>query len=96
MGLWIMRLFGLVVSLISSGLVYINWQQLIRDSTYSFRIAALAPIGVVLGLYLVLFPGKAGRPETTLDKFLALLALGIGATAGAYNWYLMDPGFFGR
>ena len=95
MGFWIMRLFGLVVSLISSGLVYIYWQQLIRDGTYSFRIAALAPIGVVLGLYLVLFPNKAGRPEATLDKFLALLALGIGAAAGAYNWYLMDPDKFG-
>ena len=94
MGLWKVRLFGLVVSLVSAGLIYINWQQLLSDGTYSFRIAGLAPIGVVMGLYLALFPDKGGRPETTLDKLLVLFILVFGMAAGAYNWYLMDPGKF--
>jgi hypothetical protein len=48
------------------------------------------------GIFLLLFPGKGGKPETTRDKVIALLVLGIGLVVGLYNWYLMDPGFFGR
>lgn len=91
MGLWIIRLFGLGAAAISAGLVYYNWQQLLSKHTYSFRIAGLAPVGVVLGLYIMLFPTKIGRPETALDKFTAIFLVVIGAAAGAYNWYLMDP-----
>ena len=94
MGLWIIRLFGLGASLFSAGLIYYNWQQLLREGTYSFRIAGIAPIFVLLGLYIMIFPTKIGRPETALDKFMAILLVVIGAAAGAYNWYMMDPGQF--
>ena len=94
MGLWMMRLLGLVAGLISASLTYMNWQRLINNGTYSFRIAALAPIGVAMGLYVMLFPTKAGVPQTALDKFLAFLVLGIGVAAGAYNGYRMDPASF--
>ena len=33
---------------------------------------------------------------TARDKVVALLVFGAGLAAGLYNWYLMDPGFFGR
>jgi hypothetical protein len=60
------------------------------------KLAAFGPVGVVGGLFILLFPGKAGKPETTKDKILVLLVFVIGLAAGLCNWYLMDPGFFGR
>lgn len=88
---WQIRLFALAIALISGTMIYYNWQEVINEGTYSFRIAALAPIGVVLGIYLMFFPTKIGRPETTLDKILAFLLIAVGSAAGFYNWYLMDP-----
>ena len=90
------RLFALIIIVIFAGLMYYNWQQLIRESSYSIRLAAFGPLGVVGGFFMLLFPEKGGRPETTKDKVIALLVFGVGLAAGLYNWYLMDPGFFGR
>lgn len=90
------RLLAIVLILVSVGLIYYNWQQLTDEGSYSMKLAAFGPVGVVGGLFMLLFPGKGGKPETTKDKLIALLVLGIGLGAGLYNWYLMDPGFFGR
>ena len=30
------------------------------------------------------------------EKIIVLIVLAIGLVAGLINWYLMDPGFFGR
>lgn len=90
------RLLAIVIILIFAGLGYYNWHQLISEGRYSSKLAAFAPVGVTGGFFLLLFPGKAGKPETTRDKIIALLVLGIGLAVGLYNWYLMDPGFFGR
>jgi hypothetical protein len=92
--MWKMRLFALVIIVVSVGLIYFNWQQLIAESTYSIRLAAFAPLGVVAGLFLLIFPDKGGRPETTMEKITAMLVFFIGIAAGLYNWYLMDPGYF--
>jgi len=90
------RIFAVVIILVCAGLIYINWRQLINEGTYSMKLAAFGPVGVVGGFFLLLFPGKGGKPETTRDKVIALVVFGIGLVAGLYNWYLMDPGFFGR
>jgi Trk-type K+ transport system membrane component len=90
------RLFALILILVCAGLVYYNWHQLTVDHVYSFTLASFGPVGVVGGLFLLLFPTKAGKPETTGDKILVLVVLVIGLAAGLVNWYLMDPGFFGR
>lgn len=90
------RLLAVTLILVSVGLIYYNWQQLTDEGSYSLKLAAFGPVGVVGGLFLLLFPSKGGKPETTKDKLIALLVLGIGLGAGLYNWYLMDPGFFGR
>ena len=90
------RLLGVVIILIFAGLTYYNWQQLAGEGKYSLKLAAFGPVGVVGGLFLLLFPGKGGKPETTKDKILVLLVFVIGLAAGLYNWFLMDPGFFGR
>jgi hypothetical protein len=90
------RLFGLVLILLCGGLTYYGWYQLHNEGRYSLKVAAFGPVGVVGGLFLLLFPTKAGKPETTRDKIIVLVVFAIGLLAGLLNWYLMDPGFFGR
>jgi len=90
------RLFALVIILVSAALTYLGWHQLMREGRYSLKIAAFAPVGIIGGLFLMVFPTKAGKPETTKDKIIVLVVFGIGLVAGLLNWYLMDPGFFGR
>jgi peptidoglycan/LPS O-acetylase OafA/YrhL len=90
------RLLALVVILIFAGMIYYNWHQLNTTGSYSMKFAAFGPVGVVGGLFLLLFPAKGGKPETARDKVIALLVFALGLVAGLYNWYLMDPGFFGR
>lgn len=89
------RLFALAIILVSAFLIYQNWHELMSEGRYSMKLAAFAPVGVVGGLFLMLFPAKVGKPETTKDKIIALLVFAVGLLAGLYNWYLMDPGFFG-
>ncbi|HXT63651.1 MAG TPA: hypothetical protein VN696_11505 [Pyrinomonadaceae bacterium] len=90
------RIFALVIILIFAGLTYLGWHQLLSEGRYPFKLAAFGPVGIVGGLFMLLFPGKAGKPETTKDKVLVLLVFGIGLLAGLVNWYLMDPGFFAK
>jgi NhaP-type Na+/H+ or K+/H+ antiporter len=90
------RLLGVVLILLFAGMIYYNWNQLTNEGRYSMKLAAFGPVGVVGGLFVLLFPGKAGKPETTRDKIIVLLVLVVGLVAGLFNWYLMDPGFFGR
>ncbi len=90
------RLLAVAIILIFAGLMYYNWRQLAEEGRYSQKLAAFGPVGVVGGLFLLLFPGKGGKPETTRDKVVVLLVFGVGLAAGLLNWYLMDPGFFGR
>lgn len=90
------RLFALVLILICAGLTYYGWRQLMSEGRYSLKVAAFAPVGIIGGLFLLVFPTKAGKPETTKDKIIVMLVFGIGLIAGLLNWYLMDPGFFGK
>ncbi len=90
------RILALVIIVVFAGLIYFSWRQLKTEGRYSLKLAAFAPVGVVGGLFLLFFPGKAGKPETTTDKIIFLLVFGIGLLLGLGNWYLMDPGFFGR
>ena len=93
---WKARLLAVVIILIFVGMIYYNWHQLASEGRYSMKLAAFGPVGVVGGAFLLLFPGKAGKPETGKDKVIVLLVFVVGLVAGLYNWYLMDPGFFGR
>jgi hypothetical protein len=90
------RLLALAIIAVFAGLIYVNWHELKTKGQYSIKLAAFGPVGVLGGVFLLLFPGKGGRPETARDKIVALLVFGAGLAAGLYNWFLMDPGFFGR
>ena len=90
------RILALVIIVVFAGLIYLGWHQLKTEGRYSLKLAAFAPVGVVGGLFLLIFPGKAGKPQTAADKIIDMLVFGIGVLAGLLNWYLIDPGFFGR
>jgi hypothetical protein len=90
------RLFAILLIVISAGLIAVNWYELLTEGRYYLKLAAFAPVGIVGGLFLLLFPAKGGKPETTKDKMIALAVFAVGLVAGLVNWYLMDPAFFGR
>lgn len=89
-----MRLFGLGVIALFAGLLYYGWYELRRDGRYDMKLATMAPLGIVGGLFILLFPTRAGKPETAADKLIVFLVFILGLAAGLLNWYLMDPGFF--
>ena len=89
------RLLAIVIILVFLVLMYVNWRELTTSGTYSTKMATMGPVGLVGGLFLLLFPSKAGKPTTTKDKVIVMIVFGVGLLAGLLNWYLMDPGFFG-
>ncbi|HYW69669.1 MAG TPA: hypothetical protein VE961_01465 [Pyrinomonadaceae bacterium] len=90
------RLFAVVLILAFAALTYLGWHELLTTGRYSLKMAAFAPVGIVGGLFLLVFPSKIGKPQTTGDKVIVMVVFAIGLLAGLVNWYLMDPGFFGR
>jgi hypothetical protein len=90
------RILGLLLIVISVALIYVNWRQLLQEGRYSTKLAAFGPVVGIGGLFLLIVPSMAGKPTTTKEKIIALTVIVIGLAAGLVNWYLMDPGFFGR
>ena len=90
------RLLALGLILLSIALIYYNWHQLLITHKYNMKVAAFAPLCGVGGLVLMAFPAMAGKPNTTREKVIGMVVFTIGMAAGLINWYLMDPGFFGR
>ena len=90
------RLFALALIVVSVGLIYVNWHQLLQEGRYSTKLAAFGPVVGIGGVFLLLFPSIAGKPTTAKEKIIAIVVLAVGLVAGLINWYLMDPGFFGR
>ena len=90
------RIFALALIVVSAVLIYFNWRQLLHEGSYSMKMAAFGPAVGIGGVFLLLFPSLAGKPTTTKEKIIALIVLAVGLGAGLVNWYLMDPGFFGR
>ncbi len=66
------------------------------STVLSLKLTTFSPLGVLAGSFLLLFPEKGGKPETTKDKIIAMLVFGIGLVVGLFNLYLMDLGFFGK
>lgn len=91
---WKGRLLGLAIIVIFAGLLYYDWHMLWQEGQYYTKLAVLAPLGIIGGLFVFLFPTKAGPPETNADRLIVFLVFLLGAAAGVANLYLMDPGFF--
>ena len=90
------RALAFLLIVISAGLVYFNWHRLLQEGRYSMKVAAFGPVIGVGGVFLMFFPSMVGKPTTAKEKIIVLIVFGIGLGAGLINWYLMDPGFFGR
>jgi uncharacterized protein HemX len=90
------RALALLLIALSAGLIYYNWHQLLQEGRYSMKVAAFGPVIGVGGVFLMFFPSMVGKPTTAKEKIIVLIVFGIGLGAGLINWYLMDPGFFGR
>lgn len=90
------RIFALLLIIVSIALIHYNWRQLWQEHEYSMKLAAFAPLCLVGGIFLLLFPTKVGKPNTAKEKLVVFAVFAIGLLAGLVNWYLMDPGFFGR
>lgn len=90
------RLLGLVLVIVFAGMIYYGWYQLWQEGIYYIKIAAFAPLGVAGGIFLMLFPGMGGKPNTTKQKMIVMVVFAFGLVAGLINWFLMDPGFFGQ
>ena len=89
------RLLGLVLVILFAGMIYYGWYQLREEGVYYIKMAAFSPLGVVGGIFLMLFPAIGGKPNTTKEKIIVMVVFVIGILAGLVNWFLMDPGFFG-
>lgn len=90
------RILAVVLIIVSVGLIYYNWHQLQQEGIYSMKLAAFGPLLTIGGIFLLLFPSMGGKPTNAKEKIIALIVFAIGLAAGLVNWYLMDPGFFGR
>jgi hypothetical protein len=89
------RLFGLALVILFAAMIYYGWYHLRETGEYYMKMAAFSPLGVIGGIFLMLFPNSGGKPETTKQKLIVLVVFAIGILAGLVNWFLMDPGFFG-
>lgn len=89
------RLLGVALIILCAAMIYYGWYQLRTEGVYYIKMATFAPLGVVGGIFLLLFPGMGGKPNTPKEKVIVLVVFVIGILAGLVNWYLMDPGFFG-
>lgn len=89
------RLFGLLLIVVFAGMVYYGWYTLRTEGVYYLKMATFAPVGVVGGIFLLLFPAMGGKPNSGRQKVIVLAVFAIGIVAGLINWFLMDPGFFG-
>ena len=89
------RLFAILLIVVCAAMIYYGWYRLWDEGVYSLKMAAFAPLGVVGGIFLLIFPTMGGKPETTKEKVIVFAVFAIGLVAGLINWFLMDPGFFG-
>lgn len=85
------RFFGLLIALISTGVLYWTWHDAQSSGGYYVKAATFAPVGIVMGVFLIFFPQFGGKPETTREKVVTLSVFGIGLAVGLFNWYLIDP-----
>ena len=89
------RAFALVLIVVCAGMIYYGWYLLRSEGVYYLKMATFAPLGVVGGIFLLLFPTMSGKPNSTKQKVIVFAVFAIGILAGLINWFLMDPGFFG-
>lgn len=89
------RIIAILLILFSAAMIWYGWYRLREEGVYSLKMATFAPLGVIGGMFLLLFPSLGGKPTTTKQKVIVFVVFAVGILAGLVNWFLMDPGFFG-
>lgn len=89
------RIIAILLVLFSAAMIWYGWYRLREEGVYSLKMATFAPLGVVGGMFLLVFPSFGGKPTTTKQKVIVFVVFAVGIVAGLVNWFLMDPGFFG-
>jgi hypothetical protein len=90
------RLFALLLMVAGCGLVYYNWYQARHEGRYYLKQTVFSPLVVIGGLYLLIFPTRIGKPETTAEKITAMSVFALGVIAGLVNLFVIDPSRFGQ
>lgn len=88
------RIYALILTLVSAGVLYSTWYDAQHSGSYYLKAAAFAPVGIIDGIFLMIFPQFGGKPETGRAKVIVLSIFAVGLLAGLYNWYLIDPSNF--
>lgn len=88
------RIFAIIITIVFSVILYLTWYDATYNGGYYLKMAIFAPVGIVGGIFLLLFPQFYGKPETTTAKVATLAVFGIGILLGICNWYLLDPRSF--
>lgn len=88
------RIFAVLMTLISSAILYWTWYDARHNGGYYLKAATFAPVGITFGLFLFVFPQYGGKPKTTRERIITLSVFALGLVFGLYNWYLIDPGNF--
>lgn len=89
------RIIAILLILFSAAMIWYGWYRLREEGVYSLKMATFAPLGVIGGMFLLVFPSFFGKPTTTKQKLIVFVVFAVGIVAGLVNWFLMDPGFFG-
>ena len=85
------RIAAIFITLASIGILWETWAEARHGGGYFLKAAAFAPVGIVVGIFLIFFPKYYGKPETTREKFVVATVYCVGMVIGLFNWYLIDP-----
>lgn len=88
------RIAAIFITLASIGILCETWFEVRHDGSYFLKAAAFAPVGTVVGIFLIFFPKYYGKPETTREKAVVMSVYVVGLIFGLFNWYLIDPQVF--
>ena len=85
------RVTAIFITLASIVILWETWSETGRGGGYFLKAAAFAPVGIVVGIFLIFFPKYYGKPETTRERFVVAAVYCVGLAFGIFNWYLIDP-----
>ena len=88
------RIAGVFLALVSVGILYQTWSEARHGGAYYLKAAALSPVGVLAGVFIVVLPHFYCKPETAAAKAIVFTVFAVGLLLGLGNLYLIDPQMF--
>ena len=85
------RITAIFITLASFGILGETWSEARHGGSYFLKAAAFAPVGIVVGIFLIFFPKYYGKPETKRETVVVMSVYFVGIVIGLVNWYLIDP-----